>query len=109
MRLPSLERAYVELARVNAYLLCDTHPDGGGKAKFFKRFGFSSSQPEAFIAALLDHPKRNDAVDVRETVWGRRYTVKCSMASPDGRNPCIVSLWQIEKNGAPRLLTAYSG
>ena len=40
-----------------------------------------------------------------------KYVVRCAVETPDGRNPCIVSVWAIEEadRTRPRLLTAYPG
>jgi hypothetical protein len=44
--------------------------------------------------------------DIRvDTSWSSRCTVVCHCRMPDGRDPCIRTVWQMESD-APRLLTA---
>jgi hypothetical protein len=40
MKLKGIERASVRRRKVVDYLLSLTHPEGRGKAAFFRRFGF---------------------------------------------------------------------
>ena len=60
MWLPGLERRYVPAAKITAYLLNFDHPEGGSKARFFVRFGFSPDLPHILEASLLEHPARHE-------------------------------------------------
>jgi hypothetical protein len=47
-------------------------------------------------------------VKVAANAWGNNYEVRCSLRSPDARNPCVRSIWVIDATNAnPRLVTAY--
>ena len=90
------------------YLLNEAHTDGGSKARFFKAFGFDQSAPEVMADALAAHPDRNPLTKQAVLPSGLTSVVECNLATPDGRNPCIRSVW----NQAPgslvhRLVTAY--
>ncbi len=98
--------ASVEPAKVVSYLLAPDHPDNGGKADFFHGFGFRSEEWEALARALLAHQAANPVCRTREVAWGRLVTVECSMVTPDGRSPCIHSVWAEDAAGR-RLVTAY--
>ena len=59
--------------------------------------------------ALLDHPHTNPVVGQTTFAYGEMYEVRCAIASPDGRNPCIRSFWAVEPPGAnPKFITAYA-
>jgi hypothetical protein len=103
-RLPNAEHAIVELRRVRDYLLNPNHQTGGPKARFFIAHGFSHDGPEAFCSALLMHGRANDVLRRVDTPWGSRYTIVCHCRTPDGRDPCIRSVWQMDGD-LPRLLT----
>ena len=81
------------------------HPAGGPKARFFIARGFALDAWDRLQAALIAHARVNAVTRAIETEWGIRYTVECNCPTPDGRNPCIRTVWQMEGD-APRLLTA---
>ena len=94
--------------KLTEYLLDPTHPAGGAKAAFFRAFGFSAERLGAMRAALVAHPDRNRVEDVRRDRWGTRYVVRCSLETPDGRNPCVLSVWIVPPDQEQaRLVTAY--
>jgi hypothetical protein len=102
--LPNAERANVELRRIREYLLNTAHPAGAPKARFFIAHGFASHDVALLHASLVLHGQTNAVVRRVDTAWGTRCTVACHCQTPDGRNPCIRTVWQIEQ-GVPRLLT----
>lgn len=104
-RLPNALHAVVEPRRVRDYLLNSTHESGGPKAKFFMACGFTADSADLLRASLILHGRTNRIARRVNTAWGVRYTVVCHCETPDGRNPCIRTVWQME-NGIPRLLTA---
>jgi filamentous hemagglutinin len=103
-RLPNAERAIVELRRVRDYLLKPDHPSGGPKSKFFVAYGFTTTGWDLLRTSLLRHGRTNSVVRHVATEWGIRYTVACNFQTPDGRDPSISSVWQMERD-VPRLLT----
>ncbi len=108
MKLPNAENARVEDAKLLGYLLNPDHPHGTHKARYLGRFGFRSDNPAAARSALLEHGRSHDVVRVAQTGYGPRYAVEGILATPDGRNPYVRTVWQMD-NGevAPRLITAY--
>jgi hypothetical protein len=38
---------------------------------------------------------------------GLKYEVKCTLRTPDGRDPCLTTIWTVERGRPPRLVTAY--
>jgi hypothetical protein len=108
MHLPNAQNARVEQEKIIGYLLNANHPYGSSKATFFARFGFRAEQWEIFAEALLEHgcgqPVRQETV----TGFGPRYDVEGPIITPDGRNPNIHTIWQMDRGElAPRLITAY--
>jgi hypothetical protein len=107
-RLPNGEKALVESAKLADYLLSLAHRDGMEKAKFFMLFGFTRAQPEQFETALLKHGLTQPIVDVKTSEHGVKYVLECAVHSPDGRNPCIRSVWIVDAGKtSPRFITAF--
>jgi hypothetical protein len=108
MNLPNAENARVEKEKITAYLLNAGHPYGSSKASFFTRFGFTLELGEAFAERLRDRGSSHPVSRVTETVFGPRYNVDGKIVTPDGRNPTIRTVWQMDHGElAPRLITAY--
>ena len=59
--------------------------------------------------ALAQHPVVNAVAKRSQSPHGTKYEVRCGIASPDGRNPCITTVWIVEGEGGPRLVTAFPG
>ena len=108
MKLPNASNARVEKEKIIDYLLNAQHPYGSSKASFFTRFGFTVEQWESFAERLREQGSSHPVSRVTETVFGPRYNVDGEIVTPDGRNPNIRTVWQMD-NGelAPRLITAY--
>ena len=108
MRLPNADQAQVDREKITEYLLSDTHPDGSGKARFFKKFGFRTEVWEILAASLRKHGSSHSVVKIVESAYGMRYTVEGEIEAPDGRNPRVRTVWVIERNSTrPRFITAY--
>ena len=108
VELPNAYNAKVEREKIIDYLLNFKHPSGGSKARFFTRFGFKAEQWEIFVEALRRHGSHYSVSHVEETGFGPRYSVDGRIHTPDGRNPSIRTVWQMDHGElAPRLITAY--
>jgi hypothetical protein len=109
-QLPGAANATIDDPKITQYLLDPVHPIGAGKAKFFGPFGFSQANWANLKRALLNHPRINSVTNRTRTPHGEKYEVRCSLMTPDGRNPCIVSVWIIEPPSPnPKFVTAYAG
>ena len=108
-RLPRRDALLVEPGKVLNYLLAPEHEEGGPKAKFFRNRGFGPERWEEMARALRKHGETQPVVKVTENKWGTKFEVRCEIGTPDGRNPCIRTLWQVSGGAAPRLVTAYPG
>lgn len=108
LRLPNARRAYIEREKITRYLLSSIHPEGIGKAEFFFRFGFSADRPDDLEQSLLAHCLQNEAIEVGRTAHGVKYTLDGELKTPDGRNPFVRTIWQVDSGkDLPRLITAY--
>lgn len=92
-------------ARKLTYLLVDH----AGKANFFRLFGFDLRRTQRLAAALRWHIRHRHYDRDIATRNGMKYEVKCSMPTPDRRNPCILSIWIVDAGQTvPRVVTAYA-
>jgi hypothetical protein len=108
MRLPNANLAIVEREKITEYLLNPRHRYGGSKARFFFQFGFQINNWEVFAEALREHGQVHEVSLVRQTRWGPRYGIDGELNAPDGRQPRIRTVWQVDEGQiAPRLITAY--
>lgn len=108
-QLPNCERAVVSVEKVRDYLLNDFHPEGGSKARFFKRFGFSAENWEALREAILRMACTGELIRVVERPpYGSRYVTRARLPTPDDRNPEVTIAWFIntdDETRTPRLAT----
>ena len=109
-QLPDAERAVVPERKIVDYLLSPSHPDGRGKARFFRGFGFSAAQWQVLAAALRRHAVENSVTMQSTTAFGTRYVVEGILHTPDGRTPTVCVVWFVDNgDGVPRLVTAFPG
>jgi hypothetical protein len=109
-QVPGVANATLDDAKITQYLLDPSHPIGAAKAKFFASFGFLKANWPDLKRALLDHPQMHAVASQTPNAYGQMYEVSCSLVSPDGRNPRVVSIWIIEpSNPNPKFVTAYAG
>ena len=108
MRLPNVENASIERGKITDYLLSTTNQRGRNKAVFFLSFGFTIEHWQGFAEALQLQGRTYEVAKVAETVYGQRYHVDGTLETPDGRNPQVRTVWQMDvESDYPRLITAY--
>lgn len=105
--LPERENLHVEERKVTKYLLNLEHEIGGPKAVFFLKRGFTPEHWEVLAQAIREHGATRQVTEEEETPRGRKYEVQCQLVSPDGKNPCILSVWIKEGTKPLRLVTAH--
>jgi hypothetical protein len=85
-----------------------TYLVSGGKAGF-SAHGFNPGRPDEWIAALRQHPLLNRIENTCPSVHGVKYTVRCSLPPPNGRNPCAFTVWMFDAGrSVPRFVTGYA-
>ncbi|MEZ5842770.1 MAG: hypothetical protein R3D27_03445 [Hyphomicrobiaceae bacterium] len=105
-KLPNIDAAVVEDAKLVGYLLDLTHHRGAAKARFLAGFGFSAERPDEAREAFLEHARRHDVADSQETPYGTIYEIDGALPSPDGRDPVVRVVWMQDIEAAgPRLIT----
>lgn len=98
----------MEREKITDYLLSNTNARSRGKAEFFLSFGFSMDEWQDFAEALRLQGTAHEVVRVVETLHGPRYHVDGILETPDGRNPQVRTVWQMDVGSDyPRLITAY--
>lgn len=108
MKLPNAHLSIVEREKITEYLLNPGHRFGASKARFFSGFGFHLDAWETLARALSEHAQRHEVSAERDTGFGPRYEVDGPPATPDGRDPLVRTVWQLDDGDvAPRLITAY--
>ena len=108
LRLPNSQYARIQPEKLTNYLLSPEHSDGRSKAKFFLGFGFTPDHWQGFADALLAHGANNEVVEIEETQYGIVYCVNGVIETPDGRNPYIRTVWQVDHGtDYPKFITAY--
>jgi hypothetical protein len=108
MHLPDSDNCIVPNAKISDYLLNEQHPEGGPKAKFFKSFGFDVDDIGQLQTALLRHGREREIKTEIATKFGKKFILHCEIATPDTRNPCVVSVWFIKvQDTQPTFVTAY--
>lgn len=105
--LPGVDGAIVEERKVLEYLLNLDHEEGRGKAKFLMSFGFTREDWGVLRDALVRHAARNLVSKNAGTDYGVNFSVDCAIETPDRRNPCIRTVWEVKPETAPRLITAH--
>ena len=108
MKLPNVERAVVPGRKITHYLLSTSHRDGRHKAEFFRSFGFKLEAWKELAAALLNHARKYEIVEIVPTPFGRNFVIEGALAALDGRTPRVRAVWFIA-NGeqTATLATAY--
>ena len=107
-KLPNAYRAEVDMSKIVDYLLSTWDPETADKARFFLRFGFNLERWSEFADALQQHAVNGVVTNTVVSPYGLRYRVDGTLETPDGRNPKIRSIWQIDNGRSiPRLITAF--
>lgn len=94
--------------KIKQYLLDINHPDGGPKAKFFLRHGYTLTSWSLLATDLRLHGQTHPVSGQRPTTDGTNYSVIGPLTMPDGVTRTVKTVWYIETNGThPSLVTAY--
>ena len=110
MKLPNAEHALVDLGKITDYLLNASHPDNGGKARFFGELGFARTEPATLADALLVVAGEGKMVRQAESPHGRKFVVDGAIQAPRGSTASVRTIWIVDVGQeAPSLVTAYPG
>ena len=110
MKLPGIDRAVVDAAKIHDYLLCESHPVGRFKAAFFYGLGYSAPAWQGLAENLRQHAMGNEAVAAEANEYGQKYEVRGKLKGPTGRTAIVVAVWIVRRGERfPRFVTAFPG
>lgn len=105
MNIPSIENALIPAAKIRGYLLNEDHPEGGPKARFFKKHGFSAASLKRLLRKQLSE---NEPVSSRKTEFGQKFILESPVESPSGKTFRLRAVWIVrEANNYPEFVTAH--
>jgi hypothetical protein len=109
MPITDAEHVVIEQSKLCDYLLNPLHPIGGAKASWFATLGYTQANWQDLQRDLMK--LANNCVDfvVKSSPFGVKYELAGYIGMPDKRPGIVVSVWIIEGNTPPRLVTAYPG
>lgn len=108
MRIRNVDRAVIERAKLQTYLLSETHAVGRFKAAFFFGLGYTAESWWRLAEDLRDQRLTRDATPTETNSYGQKYEIRASLVGPAGRAAEVVSVWVILANeDFPRFVTAY--
>jgi hypothetical protein len=108
MKLPNAVKAVVEREKIADYLLNASHPDNGGKAKFFEGLGFRRDAWAELATAFGKVALESAVCQTEQTPHGRKYVIVGKIESPSGKTSTVQTIWIVDQGfDVPRLVTAY--
>lgn len=108
MKLPFRKRAYIPEGKLTDYLLSETHPVGGSKAKFFHKLGFDETNADQLARALLHIARSNEVKELKQFIFGTNYVIEGTIRTPKGKNIILKTVWFIKREKRkPSFVTAY--
>jgi hypothetical protein len=107
MWLPQGDIVFIEAAKIRDYLLDLGHPRGRTKAQFFYSQGFRLEQWPLLVLTLKMHALNGMAELSQRRADVEYWQVVGPLETPSGKRPLVISVWEIQNNGVPRLITAY--
>lgn len=110
MRIPHADRAVIDPRKLRDYLLCQRHPLGRHKARFFRALGYQPSNWARLDRELRFQHLTAPYVRATETSHGTIYEIRAILRGPSGVSAGLVSIW-IVRHGEihPSLATVYPG
>lgn len=100
----------IEHREIVGYLLDVSHPDGGGKAKFFLSQGFALSDIAEFARCILGHPLAPGSVltSIAQDAYAPKFIYEGPLRCPNGKAPPLRTVWELKDGDTHgRLVTAY--
>lgn len=109
MTFPDADRAVVTEEKVRDYLLNPNHPVGGPKAAWFASIGYSIGNWQDLVDDLLLLARSVDDFVAKPSPYGVKYQATGKIGRPGHRPADVITVWIVEGNSSPRLITVYPG
>jgi hypothetical protein len=108
VRLPSANRAIIDVEKLRDYCLSPQHPRGRHKARVFEaRLGILRTHAEELRRQILEAVGSAEAIEGAADAFGRRFVVDCRVAGPKGEAH-VRTAWIVRAGErSPRLTTCY--
>jgi hypothetical protein len=108
MKLASADRIEIDKEKVDEYCLNPEHPLGVHKARVFKAaLGIDRTTAEQLRLLLRDSVRLEDAVFIREDIFGKHYRIDHEVSGLKGKE-ILRSFWIVEGEGQPpRFISCY--
>lgn len=75
---------------------------------FFRGIGFNKENIEQFEKLLLNIGQNNEVKDIRNLPYGKNYSIRGTIESPNGKVVVITTVWFIKTSKTrPSFVTAY--
>ena len=106
--MPDWSEAIVPLAKIQRYLLSETHRTGKSKAAFFRSYGFDVRRPQELAHELKNLAKRYPVSEEIVSEYGTKYVIDGIMLTPSCDAVGVRTVWVVNRGGSyPRFITAY--
>ncbi|MCX7388174.1 MAG: hypothetical protein NTX48_16035 [Planctomycetales bacterium] len=109
MPIPNAEHALIAEEKIRDYLRNPSHPVGGSKAVWFASIGYTMVNWQDLANDLLQVVQTSEDFIAKLSPFGVKYEVSGALGCPGHRLGVVVSVWIVEENDPPRLVTAYLG
>lgn len=109
MPFPDAEHAIVAEEKVRDYLLNPNHPVDGPKSKWFAFLGYTIDNWQDLVNDLWQLAGTVDDFVAKPSAFGVKYEVLGEIRRPGHRLDAVHTVWIVEGNSVPRLITAYPG
>ena len=108
MNLPNRENAYVSPEKLIDYLLSESHPVGGSKARYLRTTGFDDTNMDLLQEGLLTIARMFEVQNIFSIPYGEKFVIEGEMLAPNGNFIRLRTVWIIDKGqDRPRFVTAY--
>lgn len=82
MKIPNREYAYVPLSKLQGYLLSETHPVGGSKARFFRALDFTEDNVDVLEESLIAIAHAEEVSQMASSPYGEKYVIEGALRTP---------------------------
>lgn len=107
MPIPRAAEAVVAAQKVRDYLLNPEHPEGGSKAAWFQSLGYKRDGWSRLATDFLEIARGATKFSIEPTQFGVKYVVRGKVRCGSVRAGTVLTVWIIEGDKPPRLVTAY--